>query len=328
MDGLPDDLVLLILSKLSSTANAPSDLINVLLTCRRLNGLASHPIVLSRLSAKGTAVKARSWTESAERFLQRCADAGSLEACYTLGMIQFYCLENRAHGASLMAKAAMGTHLGALFSIAVIQFNGSGGSKNHMNIRAGALLCTRAASYGHIDALRELGHCLQDGYGLRQNVALGRRLLIEANARELAADLFLSSNRKLGLSACSLLSDYGYNVPTPVAHPANRFMVEWFAARRGANRGHVLQGEGRKGLRMCSNSCCGRPETRRHEFRRCSVCGAVNYCSRACQAMDWKLAHKLECFPMDRWEGEGDAAAGDQVPWLPLPDYEMGEAVN
>ncbi|KAG0462577.1 hypothetical protein HPP92_021053, partial [Vanilla planifolia] len=28
MDGLPDDLVLLILSKLSSTANAPSDLIN------------------------------------------------------------------------------------------------------------------------------------------------------------------------------------------------------------------------------------------------------------------------------------------------------------
>ncbi|KAG0462578.1 hypothetical protein HPP92_021054 [Vanilla planifolia] len=113
----------------------------------------------------------------------------------------------------------MGTHPGALFSIAVIQFNGSGGSKNHMNIRAGALLCTRAASYGHIDALRELGHCLQDGYGLRQNVALGRRLLIQANARELAADLFLSSNRKLGLSACSLLSDYGYNVPTPVAHP-------------------------------------------------------------------------------------------------------------
>jgi len=27
----------------------------------------------------------------------------------------------------------------------------------------------------------------------------------------------------------------------------------------------------------------------------------VNYCSRACQALDWKLRHKADCAPMERW---------------------------
>jgi hypothetical protein len=62
-------------------------------------------------------------------------------------------------------------------------------------------------------------------------------------------------------------------------------------------------------LRLCSHVGCGRPETRKHEFRRCSVCGAVNYCSRACQALDWKFRHKAECAPVERWldeDGEDD----------------------
>jgi hypothetical protein len=44
------------------------------------------------------------------------------------------------------------------------------------------------------------------------------------------------------------------------------------------------------------------------------VCGAANYCSRACQALDWKRAHKAQCVPMDRWllaaaAGDNNAAA-------------------
>lgn len=61
---------------------------------------------------------------------------------------------------------------------------------------------------------------------------------------------------------------------------------------------------------------CGRPETRRHEFRRCSVCGAVNYCSRACQALDWKLRHKMDCAPVERWlddNGDGGADVADDI---------------
>ncbi|GAB4828623.1 hypothetical protein Ancab_018288 [Ancistrocladus abbreviatus] len=318
-DSLPDDLVVCILCKLSSSASCPADFTNVLITCKRLNGLGLHSMVLSKASPKAFAIKAKNWSESTHRFLKQCADAGNVEACYTLGMIRFYCLQNRGSGASLMAKAAINSHAQALYSLAVIQFNGSGGSKNDKDLRAGVALCARAAFLGHIDALRELGHCLQDGYGVRQNITEGRRFLVQANARELAA--VISSNpaslttatrswltwnplphhhRHVSGSGCPLLSDFGCNVPAPEAHPASRFLAEWFAERSGSPS---------PGLRMCSHAGCGRTETRRHEFRRCSVCGMVNYCSRACQALDWKLRHKAECAPMERWleeDGEVD----------------------
>ncbi|XP_008801684.2 F-box protein At1g67340-like [Phoenix dactylifera] len=305
-DGLPDDIVVCILCKLGSSAACPFNLISILLTCKRLNGLGLHPLVLSKASAKSLAVRAKNWSESAHGFLKKCADAGNLEACYILGMIRFYCLQNRGSGAALMARAAIGSHAAALYSLAVIQFNGSGGSKNDKDLRAGVALCTRAAFLGHVDALRELGHCLQDGYGVRRNVAEGRRFLVQANARELA--VVLSSARwppaeaAVPTGCCPLLSDFGWSVPAPEPHPANRFLVEWFGAQGG--------GAG-EGLRLCSHGECGRPETRRHEFRRCSVCGTVNYCSRACQALDWKLAHKAMCAPMDRWLLDGGAAAAE-----------------
>ncbi|RZC60035.1 hypothetical protein C5167_021787 [Papaver somniferum] len=329
-DGLPDDIVISILVKLSSSSNSPSHFINVLSTCKRLNGLALHRLVLSKASPKSLAVKAKNWSDSAHRFLKRCVDSGNVEASYILGMIRFYCLENRGNGASLMAKAAMNSHSSALYSLAVIQFNGSGGSKTDKDLRAGVALCARAAYLGHIDALRELGHCLQDGYGVRQNVSEGRRFLVQANARELAAVMSSEPSKSSscpwltwhpnqhgghhvtilpGGSGCPLLSDFGCNVPPPESHPANNFLVDWFALRGKTDSG----GED---LRLCSHSGCGRPETRRHEFRRCSVCGSVNYCSRACQALDWKLRHKLECTPMEQWpdeeeiDADADAAAG------------------
>lgn len=226
-----------------------------------------------------------------------------------------------------MAKAAICSHAPALYSLAVIQFNGSGGSKNDKDLRAGVALCARAAFLGHIDALRELGHCLQDGYGVRQNITEGRRFLVQANARELAAVLSSESassiiasgscltwnshahphHRHVTGSGCPLLSDFGCNIPAPEAHPASQFLAEWFGAR-GGSPGH--------GLRLCSHVGCGRPETRRHEFRRCSVCGAVNYCSRACQALDWKLRHKMDCAPVERWlddNGDGGAEGADDI---------------
>nr|KYP52940.1 F-box protein At1g67340 family [Cajanus cajan] len=263
-DSLPDDLVISIFCKLSSTAASPSDFVNVLITCKRLNRLGLHSLVLSKASPRTFSVRAKDWCDSAHRFLKHCADAGNVEACYTLGMIRFYCLQNRGSGASLMAKAAINSHARALYSLAVIQFNGSGGTKSDKDLRAGVALCARAAFLGHVDALRELGHCLQDGYGVRQNISEGRRFLVQANARELAA-----------------------------------VMSTGAAARHW--------------LTLCSHAGCGRPETRKHEFRRCSVCGAVNYCSRACQALDWKFRHKKECAPVERWldeDGE-DVGGGD-----------------
>ncbi|KAK8604643.1 hypothetical protein V6N13_099575 [Hibiscus sabdariffa] len=312
LDGLPDDLVISIISKLASSASSPPDFINILLTCKRLNRLAVHPLVLSKVSFKAFAVKARNWCDSVHRFLKQCVNAGNVEASYTLGMIRFYCLQNRGSGASLMAKAAIKSHASSLYSLAVIQFNGSGGSKNDKDLRAGVALCARAAFLGHVDALRELGHCLQDGYGVRQHRAEGRRLLVQANARELASSLNAlvkrkppqQHHRRLNYQhyslktgpGCPLLSDFGCNVSAPEVHPVNVFLKEWFESGVG---------ELAPGLRLCSHKGCGRPETRAHEFRRCSVCGMVNYCSRGCQALDWKLRHKVECRPIERWLEEG-----------------------
>ncbi|KAG6480129.1 F-box protein At1g67340-like [Zingiber officinale] len=297
-DGLPDDLLVSVLSKLSSSAQRPSDLISALLTSKRFHALGHHPLVLSMAGSSCLSVRAKAWRDSAHRFLKRCVDCGNLEASYILGMIRFYALENRGSGASLMAKAAVGSHAAALYSLAIVQFNGSGGSKAHKDLRAGVSLCARAAFLGHVDALRELGHCLQDGYGIRRNTAAGRRLLVQANARELAAAVssswpeWLEKRRLADPGEYSLLSDYGCSLPAPEPHPANRFLVEWFGSR-GAPASEEL--------RLCSHRGCGRRETRRHEFRRCSVCSLANYCSRACQALDWKLSHKAECAPTVPW---------------------------
>ncbi|GKV46037.1 hypothetical protein SLEP1_g53052 [Rubroshorea leprosula] len=48
-DSLPDDLVISILSMLSSSAGCPSDFVTVLMTCKRSNSLALHSRVIQRL---------------------------------------------------------------------------------------------------------------------------------------------------------------------------------------------------------------------------------------------------------------------------------------
>ncbi|KAJ3697291.1 hypothetical protein LUZ61_000996 [Rhynchospora tenuis] len=271
-EALPDDLILSIFAKLSATADSPSDLITLLLVCKRFNALAMDPTVLSVASEKCLGIRAQRWCDPAQRFLKRCVDAGNVEACFILGMIKFYALGSRPTGAALMARAAMRRHAAALYSLAVIQFNGSGGSKHDRDLRAGFALCFRAAGCGGLDALRELAYCLQDGYGVKRSISSGRRLLVLAASLEL-----------------------GYLAPAADehVHVANQFLCEWFATRMG-----TLEG---KGLRLCSHDQCGRVETRVHEFRRCSVCGLVNYCSRSCQALHWRKGHKAECVPIEQF---------------------------
>eukprot|EP01018_Ginkgo_biloba_P021530 Gb_35548 [translate_table: standard] len=359
-DSLHDDLLISIMVALSSSANSTADLVNAMLTCRRFCATATLPQVLAHASIAALSLKASKWSDDAHRFLKRCADAGNREACYMLGMIRFYCLMNRGSGVALMAEAAIASHPAALHSLAVIQFNGSGGSRKDKDLKAGVVLCAKAAALGQVDAMRELGHCLQDGYGVKKNVAEGRRYLVEANAREaevvkeasiqvstdgelqssvicsgsyshqnlqnpsilnkldgspVPAETSLSNHypvqRLVEGNACSLLSDFGCNVPPLNVHVANTFLVEWFAV-------HPPE----VGIRLCSHSKCGRPETRRHEFRRCSACGSVNYCSRACQAMDWKIHHRYHCTPVADWEEheEIDIDEEDNVEDHILPD--------
>lgn len=137
-----------------------------------------------------------------------------------------------------MATTAIQSHAPSLFSLAPVQFNGSGQPKNRKYLTAGVALCDQAATLGHIDALRELGHCLQDGYGVHRDIARGRQLLILANLRDL--ELIFSYNYgdignwqshvdlPIWSQAYALLSDFGCNVPIPEAHPVNRLSKELF----------------------------------------------------------------------------------------------------
>ncbi|XP_066335394.1 F-box protein At1g67340-like isoform X2 [Miscanthus floridulus] len=278
-DCLPDDLVLAVLAGLAARAGCPADLAAAALPCRRFRDLAAHPAVLSRASAAAVAVPAGRWSDAAHRFLRRCAAAGNLHACYFLGMVRFYCIGSRATGAALLARAAAGGHGAALYALAVVQFNGSGGDKADKDPRAGVALCARAAWLGHVPALRELGHCLQDGYGARRDAAAGRHFLLHAAARELVSSS--PHRRRNGKEE---------------EDAASRFMVEWWAlddAKTGGGEGDGSDADA--DVRLCSHPQCGRRETRRHEFRRCSACGSAIYCSRACQALDWKRVHRAQC---------------------------------
>uniref|UniRef100_A0A6V7QUU1 MYND-type domain-containing protein n=1 Tax=Ananas comosus var. bracteatus TaxID=296719 RepID=A0A6V7QUU1_ANACO len=327
-DALPDDLVLSVLSKLSSSASSPSDLISVALTCKRLNELGLQPQVLARASAKALAIRAKNWSESAHRFLKRCSDADNLEASYILGMIRFYCLEKRGSGAALMARAAMGSHAGALYALAIIQFNGSGGAKGDKDLRAG-WRCARAPPPSATST-----PCASSATASRTATACAAtspRAAASSSRPTPASSPPSSPPPPAAGGACPPR-------PSPAAGAARCCRTSGGACPAGAAPGQpvpggVVGGGRGMGLRMCSHAGCGRSETRRHEFRRCSVCGAVNYCSRACQALHWKLVHKADCTPMDRWlldaapapapEPEPEPAA-PPPPAAPAADMAMG----
>jgi hypothetical protein len=56
-------------------------------SCKRFNDLGSDQLILANASAKSLQVRAKSWSKSSQSFLDRCANAGSIEACYLLGMV-------------------------------------------------------------------------------------------------------------------------------------------------------------------------------------------------------------------------------------------------
>jgi len=122
----------------------------------------------------------------------------------------------------------MKLHAPALYSLALIKFNGSGGTKQDKDLHAGVALSKRASLLGHIEARRELGHCLQDSYVVKKNVTEGRRLLVQAY------------------------------LTVAEVHPVNLFLREWFESGLGV----VVE----DGLRLCGYKGCGRAETRPHEF--------------------------------------------------------------
>ncbi|KAJ3694049.1 hypothetical protein LUZ60_009529 [Juncus effusus] len=297
-DALSDDIVISILAKVSASAACPADLINVLLVSKRFSVLGLNREVLANAAGKSLWVRAKNWSDSAQQFLLRCADAGNIEACHFLGMIQFYCLANHTSGIDLLKRAAQGSHAGALYSLAIIYFNGSGSQAGGLSCQcdpdSATTLCIRSAKLGNLDALREVAYCLQQGLGLPCSPIAAHRLLTRANTLELIKAKNICSHheslsRKRLHKDISLLTNYGfYEKMGKEVTAANKFMVEWWWLVHGEDNGE-------DGLNLCSNILCGRRETRPNGFRRCSACSVTMYCSHACQEMHWKMEHSWTC---------------------------------
>jgi hypothetical protein len=62
-----------------------------------------------------------------------------------------------------------------------------------------------------------------------------------------------------------------------------------------AERKSVVQKHTANPCAPCSNPSCNKWETKAKEFKSCSGCKAVAYCSRDCQKKDWKAQHKRTC---------------------------------
>jgi hypothetical protein len=239
-----------------------------------------------------------------------CPSIGDLSASLCLHapdrhtQIQFYCLGLQTHGWSRMLMAVRSGHAHAAFAAAVVYYNGSCIDHNQRQPLAAANLFALAACRGHMGALRDLAFCVSNGLGVRQDAEAGRRLTFTANLREFratyptAAEQAVAYAHVVGNPGC-LTSELGCFTTVPAslrgwAHPANRFLCDWFSA-------NPLPFPPRRLLLMCSMPTCGRPETRGLEYRRCPVCGIARYCSRSCQSLHWRMGHTRECVPTHQW---------------------------
>ena len=332
-------------------------------------------------------IKATQWFKGAKAFAEKAVAAGSARASFFVGSVAFYCegsdgfLETshedthkddkasseeerrrdarRARGASLLARAATAGVKEAHHTLAVMHFNGSGGRRRDKDPEAGAALCARGnLLFDCVSAKRELGHCLQDGFGVERDAALGAKLLDEAAAADAKSGKGLDAAVLAASAAAAIVEERlrkrndintlnaAVAAAAEVAAAAknaaaahltatreNRFLLDWYGD--GAASDPAKKPEGPfatlpTGTTSCSHPLCGRVETRRHEFRRCSCCGRVRYCSRSCQGADWRLQHKFACLPLlelygwsesdaESVEGEEQGEADEETPVFAQP---------
>ncbi|KXG30224.1 hypothetical protein SORBI_3004G147300 [Sorghum bicolor] len=259
---LPQELILCVLTALSASVDKPADLFNQMIDdddaslstyyCKQFRRLMLNSKVLQAAAAACVSVRPHRLCTAAERFIRLCGDHGNADANFFLGMIQFHCFGLWSQGWSHMMMALRSGHAHAAFAIA--------------GPRAAALLFALAACRGHMGALRDLAFCVTNGFSMRQDAAAGHRFTFTANLKEFRATYLMEPEMAVAYAhvlnnpGC-LTSELGCFTTVPAslqgwAHPANRFLCEWFAA-------HPQLLPPARLPPMCSFPTCGRPETRR-----------------------------------------------------------------
>ncbi|CAI5470700.1 unnamed protein product [Closterium sp. Yama58-4] len=215
IESLPDEVLIKVLAAVNSTASSPLDVVLPSMINRRWRRASRDREALKRACRGGVAVRARQWCEGAYMFLRRLCENGCLEAAFMLAMILFYCIPGaQFEGGRLLMHSAREGHAASLYTASVLSFNGSALGAQHKDARMGVALCARAAALGHTEAMRELGHCLIDGYGVQRDAQEGWRMLLEAQAAELAPQAYLRS--LLSAMSPSPTTDYAHS-PYPSA---------------------------------------------------------------------------------------------------------------
>ena len=250
---------------MARVARAPREVLYAERTCRTFREALRAPEVLRELPAAGVSVSPRAFASGGgEHFLERVAAAGNPHAQYLLGMVRFYCQAQYLAGMELLNAAGKEGHTEALYALAIIEFNGSSGARKDKCIESAVRLCIAACDRGHQRALQELGLCMSRGYGMPRDSKVGRQMLLHVNKND-----------------ADFVEQYGCIRAPP---PGNEFLTKWWKTHHPPER-----------RRLCSNPQCGRLETRKHEFRRCTICNAAYYCSFSCQTVHWKNGHRKEC---------------------------------
>lgn len=112
----------------------------------------------------------------------------------------------------------------------------------------------------------------------------GKRRFFRILRETMCRNLISPSDCSTTLELCNILrAEVESGVPAPVP--------EWYVFSE------VRYGPRRMGYRKCDNRGCFKTETLLVEsiFPQCSRCKKATYCSRDCQAADWKNRHKILC---------------------------------
>ena len=247
-------------------------------------------------------MRAERWHEGASAFAEAAVRAGSPFATFFVGSVDFYTSNGadetskarRKRGTSLHAAAAVAGSKEAHHTLAIMHFNGSGGRRKDKDPESGAELCARGnILFGSVAAKRELGHCLQDGFGVEQDVALGRKLLAEA-AKEDADGAAMDAAVMAATAAAAVVEERlrkrndintlhaaiaaaaevsAAAKAAAEAHltatPENRFLLDWYGSA-----GHQLPRASRRARTRCA-AAWRRGDTSFADARAAAACGTA-----------------------------------------------------
>nr|GMD48281.1 putative F-box protein At1g67623 [Ipomoea batatas] len=121
--SLPHELLVHVLGRVAS--HSLRDLLNAKLSCREWNELGDDNLVYKHASlAKISIFRWKRETPENKRrrslFLQKCVDAGNLEALYRRGVVDYLQNKERGYALGCLKKAANAGHVASMYAVCII----------------------------------------------------------------------------------------------------------------------------------------------------------------------------------------------------------------